>query len=56
LRGNAPGPELEGRCADEDPKGIATPDYLAKSGRPDNPCDPAMHKRVGWTFVRALGG
>jgi DNA-binding transcriptional LysR family regulator len=35
---------------------VATPDYLAKSGTPANPGDLAMHKGVGWTFVRTLGG
>jgi DNA-binding transcriptional LysR family regulator len=35
---------------------VATSDYLAKWGTPANPVDLAMHKGVGWTFVRTLGG
>jgi DNA-binding transcriptional LysR family regulator len=35
---------------------VASPEYLARSGTPAKPDDLAMHKGVGWTFFRTIGG
>ena len=35
---------------------VASPEYLAKAGTPTTPGELAMHKGVGWTFFRSIGG
>jgi DNA-binding transcriptional LysR family regulator len=35
---------------------VATPDYLARHGRPKVPADLVRHKGVGWTFPRSIEG
>ena len=35
---------------------VASPDYLARHGRPAEPRDLARHKGIGWTFHRTIGG
>jgi len=33
---------------------VASPEYLARHGRPEHPDDLGRHLRLGWTFARAI--
>jgi DNA-binding transcriptional LysR family regulator len=35
---------------------VAAPDYLARYGTPCDPGELAVHKGIGWTFTRSIGG